>query len=300
MWARKFYSPLLLLPFLVLAFALSSAGLSSAGGPFPLPGIKGWKPAGEVQVFSPGNLFEYINGAADLYLNYEFRELKVAEYRSDGQASVTVEVYRHKSPLLAFGIYSQERSPAGKFLPIGAQGYSDKGYLNFLIGDAYVKISSYKTGEDDRGVLLQFARAVARNLGGVASLPALLPAFPQEGKKENAEKFILKNFLGYSFLHSGFTADYEIPGKKFQLFIISGKDAADREKMLRDYFKRAGKDWDGSKEGKSRVADPYHGELDLAWKGAYIWGVLNVSDPATRAKYLTLLGEGLARINPKS
>ena len=33
---------------------------------FVFPEMKGWKQSGEVQVFSPRTLYEYINGAADL------------------------------------------------------------------------------------------------------------------------------------------------------------------------------------------------------------------------------------------
>src|SRR4030067_1660218 len=87
---------------------------------FKFPEIAGWKQSGEIQTFTPKTLYEYINGAADLYLAYDFQELKAAEYLNDKKASVTVEIYRHKSPTNAFGIYSQDRLPGGKYLNIGA------------------------------------------------------------------------------------------------------------------------------------------------------------------------------------
>jgi hypothetical protein len=75
-------------------------------------------------------------------LIYEFEELKVAEYQNAKKASVTVDTYRHQTPLHAFGIYSQERFPGANFLDIGVQGYDEKGFLNFLTGLYYVKIST--------------------------------------------------------------------------------------------------------------------------------------------------------------
>jgi hypothetical protein len=90
---------------------------------FVFPEMAGWKQSGEIQTFLPKTLFEYINGGADLYLTYDFQELKVAEYSNEKKASVTIEVYRHRTPTHAFGIYSQERLPDANFVDIGTQGY---------------------------------------------------------------------------------------------------------------------------------------------------------------------------------
>jgi hypothetical protein len=121
---------------------------------FNFPEVTGWKQSGEIQTFIPKNLYEYINGAADLYFAYDFQELKVAEYQNEKKASVTVDVYRHRTPLYAFGIYSQERLSEANFLDIGIQGYYEKGFLNFLTGPYYVKLSTINTGPEDRRCLL--------------------------------------------------------------------------------------------------------------------------------------------------
>ena len=98
------------------------------------PEMPGWKKPDAIQVFIPDNLYDYINGAADLYLTYDFKELQVAEYVRDDKASVIIEIYRHGSPTNAFGIYSQERLTNADFLDIGSQGYYEEKVLNFLSG----------------------------------------------------------------------------------------------------------------------------------------------------------------------
>jgi hypothetical protein len=119
--------------------------LESEAKDFKFPEFPGWNQSEEVQTFVPKTLFEYINGAADLYLAYDFEELKSAEYHNDKKASVTVDVYRHKTPIDAFGIYSQERLPDANYLDVGVQGYYEKNVLNVLSGDFYVKINSFST-----------------------------------------------------------------------------------------------------------------------------------------------------------
>ena len=259
------------------------------------PEITGWKQSEEIQTFIPKTLYEYINGAADLYLMYDFQELKLAEYQNEKKASVTTEVYCHKTPTHAFGIYSQERLPNANYINFGAQGYVESNVLNFLAGPYYVKISSYNTGAEDQEILLTFAKKVAENLGEKGTLPPILASFPEEGKLINSEKFIAKNFLGYSFLHSSFTSDYELAGKKFKLFIIEAGDQNECRNMVQKYLEQTGRSEKGVAEGRQLIRDPHHGEIELYWQGHYIWGILNVKDVVLRSTYLKLLEKELGK-----
>ena len=260
---------------------------------FMFPEMAGWKPSGEIQVFSPKDLYEYIDGASDLYLSYEFEKLEVAEYQNEKKATVTVEVYRHQTPEDAFGIYSQERFPSAAFLDVGAQGYGEKDFLNFVAGLYYVKISGYKLESEGQEILLSFARKVAQDLGQKSQLPSILKSFPAEGKITNSEKFIAKKFLGYPFMHTAFTADYSVSGKKFQVFIIDRRDRNECKGMMERYLQELGQPAKGAVEGRFTVSDPHHGEIDLSWKESRIWGILSLNDPVLRSKYMQLVEEGL-------
>jgi hypothetical protein len=260
---------------------------------FTFPDVTGWRQSGEIQTFVPKTLFEYINGAADLYLAYDFQELKVAEYLNEKKSSVIIEVYRHKTPIHAFGIYSQERLSDASFLDIGSQGYIETNVLNFLAGPYYVKINSFNTGPDDREILMAFAKKVSETLGERGALPSILSSFPEEGKKKNSEKFIAIKFLGYAFLHSAFTADYQVSGIKFKLFVIDGVEGDDCKVMIQKYLQQAGSPAKDVVEGGYALSDPYNGEINLQWKGRNIWGILNVSDTSLCSKYLRLFEEGL-------
>jgi hypothetical protein len=262
---------------------------------FIFPEMAGWKQSGEIQTFLPKTLFEYINGGADLYLTYDFQELKVAEYSNEMKASVTVEIYHHKTPTDAFGIYSQERLPEANFVDIGAQGYIETNVLNFVAGPYYVKINSFKTGPDDREVLIVFAKKVSETLGERGTLPFILSTFPEEGKKKNSEKFISKNFLGYSFLYSAFTADYEVSGTKFKLFVIEPGGKTECKNMIQKYVEQTGKTEKNVTEGRYLVQDRHHGDIELHWQGAHLWGIVSLNDPDLRSRYLKLFDEGLTK-----
>ncbi|MBE9512105.1 MAG: hypothetical protein IMY71_14645 [Bacteroidetes bacterium] len=267
-------------------------GLSEASEHSKLfPEIKGWKISGEIKVYTPETLYEYINGAAELYLSYDFQELQVAKYLNEKNASIIVEIYRHKTPVYAFGIYSQERPIVGDFLKIGAQGYFEEPILNFLVGNTYVKINSYSVGGKASEVLQTFANKVVENIDGEGAFPKILTCFPDEGKKQNSERFFAKNFLGHGFLHSAFTADYIIKNSTFRLFIIQGANSKDCEEMLKQYVQLTGSAQEDLKEDRYTLSDPYHGDVALSWKGKYIWGVLNLDEENLRIKYLRRMEE---------
>ena len=272
---------------------LWAPGVKAQG--FKFPEVTGWKQSGEIQTFSPKTLFEYINGDADLYLMYDLQELESAEYVNEKKASVIVDVYRHKTPTYAFGIYSQERLSNANIIDIGAQGYIEKNVLNFVSGPYYVKLNSFNTGAGDEEILLNFAKKVSENLGEKGRLPSILSSFPQEGKKNNSEKFISINFLGYAFLHSAFTADYELSGKKFKLFVIEGADGNDCREMIQKYLQQTRSPEKNVTESRYAIADPYHGDIELHWKGRYIWGILSLNDPPLRSKYLKLFEKELTK-----
>lgn len=287
-----------LLMFLLMLVWLSTWIGFSAEEPKIFPTIEGWNKTEKILTFFPENLFDYINGAAELYLSYDFQQLKVAEYSSkNSEASVLIEIYRHKTPVHAFGIYSQERPTEGSFLDIGAQAYLEGTVLNFIAGEYYMKLNCYDAGAETSVFLKAFAQKIAENLNGKASLPRILSIFPEKGKQKNSEKFIAVNFLGYSFLRSAFIADYEDSNNHFTLFIIEGVDSKECEEMLAQYLNKTKSSQKEVKENRYILSDPYHGDIALSWKGKYIWGVLNLAKSSSQKEYMSLFEEQLRKEN---
>jgi hypothetical protein len=273
---------------LAMGLALLAGGALDAAE-IRFPEMAGWKLSEGIQTFGANTLYEYIDGAADLYLACEFEELNVAEYVDGKKAAVTVEAYRHRSSRDAFGIYSQERLPQANLLSIGAQATIDTNSVNFVQGRYYVKIGTFNTGNEDRAILQAFAARMSEMLGETGGLPALLSAFPAEGKKPNSEKYIVRNFLGYPFFHSAFTADYERSGAKFRLFLMEAADVNEGKEIVRQYLRQTKSPEETLREGRYTVSDPHHGVIDIYWRGRYIWGTVDLADGALRGEYLRLI-----------
>ncbi len=265
-----------------------------------VPQIPGWRFSEDPRVYLPGTLFEYINGAAENYLSYDFKELVVANYKNDqSEAALTLEIYDLGSDINAFGIYSSERYPESQFLTIGNQGYFEEGALNFIVGSLYVKLLCFDCGEKSEDTLRSVAKKIEQAVPEKGSLPALLKVFPKDGLVPHSEKFILRNVLGFAFLHDGYLADYKAKDQDFVLFIIEGKDEADAKAMLAQYLAVQTKNNQQPEKIPLgyRLRDRYAKNIYLAQSGYCILGAMRVEDGFDQLG-LSYLEALLARVKP--
>ena len=261
-----------------------------------LPAPAGWSLTEAPSAYLPSSLFEYINGGAENYLSYGFRELVVGNYKKQASAAVlTVEIYDMGDDVKAFGVYSSERYPESQFLEIGNEGYREEGALNFIVGAYYVKLLCFECGPEGEPLLTSVAREIEKKIPNKGELPPLLGLFPKEGLIAKSEKFVLQNVLGYGFLHHGYLAGYRAQDQEFELFMIQGTDAGDAEKMMNEYLDsqkdrgQSGQPLDGG----FHVRDRYSGNIYLARSGRLILGVMKIKDGSEKLglEYLKLLAQ---------
>ncbi len=263
-----------------------------------LPEVQSWKFSDAPQHYFPQTLYEYINGAAEIYLAYDFRELIVGQYtREDADSSLTLEIYDMGNDENSFGIYSAERFPDNNFIPVGNQGYLEEGALNFIVGQYYVKLLCFDCGQGSDDILKLFSQEVANRVKDKGRLPHVLGFFPKEGLVQNSERFQLHNFLGYSFLQGGYMAEYKHDNLDFVCIIIKGKDEKDAQDMMNQYLKA--KSELGIQEIPSgfRLKDRYYHNIYLARIKNYLCGVMKIKDGFEKVgeTYLGMLAEALKK-----
>jgi len=102
---------LLILVFLVAIPSGAKGGEKmKAGADFSFPQeAAGWKWDGKDRVYNSRTVFDYIDGAAELFLAYGFKDLTVRRFEKLGQPPIIAEVYEMGSPEDAYGVFSFER-----------------------------------------------------------------------------------------------------------------------------------------------------------------------------------------------
>jgi hypothetical protein len=247
------------------------------------PDFTGWKLQEDTRIYSSKDLWELIDGAADIFLSYDFKDLRIAEYSKNDQI-IRVELYRQSTTDNAYGIYTAERMPDYPQVSVGSQGYKSQGVLNFLSGNYYVKIMSAGAVEAEENAIAQLAGKINEMLAQPVGLPGVLKLFPEEGKESLSDAYIAQNFLGYSFLHSAFTTKYKTEAE-FQLFIIR-ETPEELQHMLDEYMKMLKDEKHEMKENLIIAKDPYNGTVFMEKKGEYLVGVINTDKEALAKDYI--------------
>jgi hypothetical protein len=247
-----------------LSVAVIIASLSVISGQQLFPALKGYKSASDYPVYTPDDLWDYINGAADAYLAMGFIDLNITEYVK-GRNRIKAEIYRFGDDTRAFGMYSMERSPDYSFLPAGVQGYNEEGAVHFYKDRYYVKIMTHSKSSGVNGRMLELAGLIASRIEGKNEFPALLKLFPREGLLPNQETYLLESVLGHEFLKGAFRASYEVDGDHFDIYLFSCSNSAEASDMT---GKLAGDAYiPGDDVFKYVFEDGYNGVLHVAQQG---------------------------------
>jgi hypothetical protein len=171
---------------------LGACGALGSQGPAPedlLPAssaVAGWERSGEVGIYIPDDLFDYMDGQAELFFVYHFEKLAVQEYQRGQEGPIIVEVYQVANPADAYGLFSFYAT--GEPMDLGAGGAVEPGRLiSFWQGRFYARVFAY--GEAEQESLFALARQVAAGMPEEGGLPELATRLPQENLVPGSARF---------------------------------------------------------------------------------------------------------------
>ncbi len=144
-----------------------------------------WKATGPKRV-EPKAIFNYMDGAGELYIGYRFRFLDVYEYKSPSEDDILVELYWMDTPDDAWGLLSGdwggervELAPASTSAKPGAiRALYGAGLLRLWSGSLYARVMSYRETEASKQAVLAIGRSIAAGRPQYEA-PRLVQAIPQ-------------------------------------------------------------------------------------------------------------------------
>ncbi len=169
----------------VTAILLAATGLAFAqrpvgdAGMLPSDGFSGaWKKSGPLKVFTSADLYGYIDGGAEAFLEIGFEQLTVQKYR-DGANEFAAELYRMTDATAARGIYVAR---CGKETPdpsVKARHTASRHQILLQRDRYYLVLSNTAGGAANAPILATAALAMLAKMpadGQVAALSLLPPA----------------------------------------------------------------------------------------------------------------------------
>jgi hypothetical protein len=150
-----------------ILIALSMSSMTQENSDFPAIGKTEIKGAVITQVrsFTGESLYGYIDGGADLYLEYGFSGLHVTEFTKE-KSVIKVEVWKMNDQESAFGIFSVSRFRCRSHPAFTDLACQNKYQLQFCKGNYYVNIINESATPADSVISTEAATLLAGKIPG--------------------------------------------------------------------------------------------------------------------------------------
>ena len=162
---------------ILLLIAVNAAAQQAPGdlsGYLPESGeVSGWSLSEQPKNYRGDELFQMIDGGADIYREYGFRQVLGAEFANARGESIKLEIYEMESPAAAFGIYTFKSGDGGKALSIGCEALLEDYCLNFWKGNLLVTVIGRDSEEKTLQGVVALARAVDARIEKTGEPPGL-------------------------------------------------------------------------------------------------------------------------------
>lgn len=180
--------------------------------------VEGWTKSERMRRFIRANLYDYINGGAELFLEFGFEDLIIQHYRNKSQ-EISLEAYRMESGEAALGIYLMKCGLETPSPEIPARNSADK--LQFLVlkNNYLLMINNFKGEETLIPVMIALTQKTLEQIpeGKPIEVFSLLP----QGNLVSGSQRLIRGSLA---LQSIFTLGKgDILRLKGSIFGVSGR-----------------------------------------------------------------------------
>jgi hypothetical protein len=231
-------------------------------------------------VIYPGSeLYTMIDGGAEVYLEYGFKQAASAVYLSKDTDRIEVQLYQMKDAQAAFGIITHLRSSKDSIIGTDYHAIFNSDY-SLLQKGIFFAIISWTNSDRNQELHKSIALSLLKNMEDSGSLPELVVRAVKAGYSINQLKYIrgkLALSATYFFSHNDLfgiedALFIEDEGVKYFIFSYSNKDKALRQlKLAREEFSVSTKitAFSGS-ENQVKYLDRKNREISIQLLSEYI------------------------------
>jgi hypothetical protein len=216
----------------LINFKSSEQGIERAFFPSE---IDGYIKKGEIRHFTFENLYEYVNGHAEYFIDAGFKDLFVAEYirkgSQQGQSEMIAEIYDMARPLQSFGVFSDEAEDSDNDIQIGTMGTKTPQGITFIKGPYFIKIVTF----NENAPYEKLAQAIDSTIKEEGSSFSLFARFPDLGTIVST-RFIKKDYRGLGFVTNVLERQYEVNGENVGIALIMGKSNKSSQQLMSSFF----------------------------------------------------------------
>ena len=145
-----------------------------------------WKKEGKDQSFDSKTIFDYIDGAGEVYRAYNLEKCLARRYSSQGEY-LTLDIFDMGSAADAYGVFTYDRQ--GDPVQLGQDGLFGAGWLRFWKGRFFVSIIDEAQTADSEKAAGALARLVSERIQEGGSRPDLVLRLPSPGLRSETIRY---------------------------------------------------------------------------------------------------------------
>ena len=154
--------------------------------------VEGWRIGRDDQVFNRENLYNYINGGAEIYLSYGFIEMINRTYVLPDQPDVIADILDMGTSPNAFGVFAHSRESIASDFGQGSEYH--QGYLHFWKDRYVISIMSNPETAESKQTIFTLAKEIEMAIGVDGPLPDILKLLPEQNLVEESIRYFRNHF----------------------------------------------------------------------------------------------------------
>jgi hypothetical protein len=155
--------------------------------------IRGWQAAAADDIYTRQTIYKYLDGGAELYLAYAFKEVFARKYSAPGDNELTLDVYDMGSAADAFGVFTSEREEDEA--DIGQDSEYGDGLLRFWKDRYFVSILAAGDDPAIETIVKEIGRLTAAAITSNGTIPDQIDCLPVQGLDKKRIRFFHTDLL---------------------------------------------------------------------------------------------------------
>jgi len=161
--------------------------------------LQDWSGSGEIRRAAGKDLYSLIDGGAEIYYEYGFKEVVFQSYSHANGQSINLEIYEMNNPDAAYGVYTFKTGSDGIPLDIGQESWLESYFLNSWRGNYVITVTGLNEDTVTIAGIKKIAGIVDSKIVGASPYPQIISYLPRENLRSNSIYYLKGNLALFNY-----------------------------------------------------------------------------------------------------
>ena len=149
--------------------------------------VLGWAKAEEDALYDDRSIFDYINGAAEVYRSYNMQRCLSRRFEVQDGPAIILDIFDMGSSEDAYGVFTHDQE--GKAMDLGQGAFYRAGWLSMWKDRFFISLYAEEETKETVAALMKLAQSVSRLIEREGDKPHILSYLPSIGIQPGSVKF---------------------------------------------------------------------------------------------------------------